>query len=303
MQGFASHNYLEVNNQMNDEKNLPLPQYKGLILTSLTAKRFTAILLISLYCLTGNIQAKELRIGVSFSIPPYVIQATDSGIELELLRSALAIRGHKVNIEYQPLARTFHELKTGKLDAIINTKKNMHEGVFYSDVAIHFQNCAISLKDNNFNIKTISDLQGKSIVAFQHAAKLLGEDFANEIKLNPNYIELANQNQQVKMLMKQRMNVAVMDKNIFIYFLRQSYLSGQLTKTEVQQEVICHKVFPPTAYRFAFLHEDIRDDFNFGLAQIKQDGTWLAIEKKYQRMLSLTLDDDVTIRLAASPTQ
>ncbi|MCL1118541.1 transporter substrate-binding domain-containing protein [Shewanella aestuarii] len=267
------------------------------------AKCLSAISLIVLFCFVNNIQAKELEVGVSFSIAPYVIQETNSGLELELLKSALAVKGHSVNIQHLPLARTFHALKEGKLDGIINTKQNMLEGVFYSDVVISFQNCAISLKDKHFNIETVSDLQDKSIVAFQRASILLGKDFTNMAKNNRQYSEQAKQIIQVKMLMKQRMDVAVMDKNIFIYYLRQSYLTGKLTKEEVEQEVICHKVFPPTAYRFAFLHADIRDDFNFGLAQIKQDGTRLAIENKYQQMLSLTLDDNVTIRLANYPGQ
>jgi polar amino acid transport system substrate-binding protein len=42
----------------------------------------------------------------------------------------------------------------------------MLEGVFYSDIVIRFQNCAISLKDNNFNIEKMEDMQNKSIVAF-----------------------------------------------------------------------------------------------------------------------------------------
>ncbi|WP_404829987.1 substrate-binding periplasmic protein [Shewanella glacialimarina] len=286
---------------MNNESNRLFPQPHMLTLAYIKAKCLSTIGLILLYLFTGSIQAKDLEIGVSFSIPPYVIQETNSGLELELLKSALAVKGHSVNIQYLPLARTFHALKEGKLDGIINTKQNMLEGVFYSDVVIRFQNCAISLKEKHFNLEKVTDLQDKSIVAFQRASMLLGKDFTNMAALNSQYSEQAKQILQVKMLMKQRIDVAVMDKNIFIYYLRQSYLTGKLTKEEVQQEVICHKVFAPTSYRFAFLHADIRDDFNFGLAQIKQDGTRLAIENKFQQMLSLTLDDNVTIRLAASP--
>jgi polar amino acid transport system substrate-binding protein len=249
-----------------------------------------------------NAHADEVKVGVSFSIPPYVIQESDSGLELDILRSALAVKGHSAIIQYRPLARTFHELKEGKLDAIINTKKNMLEGVFYSDIVIRFQNCAISLKGNNFNIEKIEDMQDKSIVAFQRASILLGDRFTNMALHNAQYREQTDQKLQVYMLMKQRTDLVVMDQNIFIYHLRQSYKTGKLTKKEVQQEAICHKVFPPTPYRFAFLNADIRDDFNFGLAHIRQNGTLLAIQDKYQGLLSLTLDEGVAIRLAAFPS-
>jgi polar amino acid transport system substrate-binding protein len=85
---------------------------------------------------------------------------------------------------------------------------------------------------------------------------------------NAQYREQADQTLQVKMLITQRMDVAVKDKNIFIYYLRQPYPTGKLNKEEVQQKLICHKVFRPTAYRFAFLHDDICDDFNFGMVHI-----------------------------------
>ena len=121
------------------------------------------------------------------------ILETNSGIELELLKSALAVKGHSVNIQYLPLARTFHALKEGELDGIINTKQNMLDGVFYSDVVIRFQNCAISLKDKHFNIEIVSDLQDKSIVAFQRASMILGKDFTNMAALNSQYREQAKQ--------------------------------------------------------------------------------------------------------------
>lgn len=68
-------------------------------------------------------QAAEIKIGVSLSIPPYVIQATNSGIELELLNQALAVKGHTASIHYLPLARTFHELRRVNSMASSTSKK------------------------------------------------------------------------------------------------------------------------------------------------------------------------------------
>ena len=68
-----------------------------------------------------------------------------------------------------------------------------------------------------------------------------------------------------------------MDKNIFKYYLKQAYLEGKLTEKDLKQQAICHQIFPPTEYKFAFLSEQIRDDFNAGLKQITQDGSLVAI--------------------------
>lgn len=244
---------------------------------------------------TGN--TAELSIGVSLSIPPYVIQETNSGLELELLYQALAVKGHNAIIHYLPLARTFHELKEGKLDGIINIKEGMLDNVFYSDVVISYQNCAISLESNRFNINSISDLSDKQVVAFQRASSMLGEEFGQMAKTNTGYKEQARQLQQVYMLMKHRANVVVMDKNIFKYYLKQAYLDGRLNSKELQQQAICHKVFPPTEYRFAFLSAQIRDDFNAGLKHITQDGSLQALQEKYRRLMSLEHEAEASTKI------
>ncbi len=242
-------------------------------------------------------QAAEIKIGVSLSIPPYVIQATNSGIELELLNQALAVKGHTASIHYLPLARTFHELREGKLDGIINIKEGMINNVFYSNVAITYQNCAISLESNQFNINNINDLNNKQVVAFQRASSLLWEEFANIVKTNSGYQEQARQVQQVYMLMKRRADVVVMDKNIFKYYLKQAYLEGKLTDKDLKQQAICHQIFPPTEYKFAFLSEQIRDDFNAGLKQITQDGSLVALQEKYRRLMSFDNEAEASTKL------
>ncbi|MCS6159970.1 substrate-binding periplasmic protein [Shewanella baltica] len=242
-------------------------------------------------------QAAEIKIGVSLSIPPYVIQATNSGLELELLNQALAVKGHTASIHYLPLARTFHELREGKLDGIINIKDGMLDNVFYSNVAITYQNCAISLEANHFTINNIDDLNNKQVVSFQRASSLLGEEFAKMAKANSGYQEQARQVQQVYMLMKHRADVVVMDKNIFKYYLKQAYLEGKLTEKDLKQQAICHQIFPPTEYKFAFLSEQIRDDFNAGLKQITQDGSLVALQEKYRRLMSLENEAEASTKL------
>lgn len=242
-------------------------------------------------------QAAEIKIGVSLSIPPYVIQATNSGLELELLNQALAVKGHTASIHYLPLARTFHELREGKLDGIINIKDGMLDNVFYSNVAITYQNCAISLEKNHFTINNIDDLKNKQVVSFQRASSLLGEEFAKMVKANSGYQEQARQVQQVYMLMKHRADVVVMDKNIFKYYLKQAYLEGKLTENDLKQQAICHQIFAPTEYKFAFLSEQIRDDFNAGLKQITQDGSLVALQEKYRRLMSLENEAEASTKL------
>ena len=253
-----------------------------------------ALIASTLSLIASPLHAAELNIGVSFSIPPYVIQENNSGLELEILQQALAVKGHSVSVHYLPLARTFHELKEGKLDGIINAKIGVVENVHYSEKVISFENCAISLEKNHYKIDAVSDLANKQVVAFQRASSLLGDEFKQMSESNNNYSEQARQLLQVYMLMKRRVDVIVMDKNIFKYYLKQAYLEGKLSVTELKQQAICHKIFQPTDYRFAFLNPDIRDDFNLGLIDIQNNGTLSQIHDKYHRLLSLDFEADAS---------
>jgi len=244
-------------------------------------------LALSLGLLFSGAHADVLTIGVSFSIPPYVIQENNTGLELELLNMALAASGHKVKVTYLPLARTFHELREGKLDGIINVHEGMVDKVFYSDVAIVFQNCAISLAKNHLKIDKINDLKGKRIVAFQRASVLLEPEFSEAMASNDEYSEVARQLLQVYMLMKDRVDAVVMDRNIFQYYRKQALLQNALSAAELQQALVFHPVFAPTEYRFAFQSERIRDDFNHGLGLIKADGRWQELQDKYRQEMEL----------------
>ncbi|MBT1443721.1 transporter substrate-binding domain-containing protein [Shewanella sp. JM162201] len=227
--------------------------------------------------------ADTLDIGVSFAIPPYVIQANSSGLELDILTEALARSGHRATIHYQPLARTFRELQDGKLDGIINTQPHILDGVYYSEVVIRFQNCAFSLSGRKLSISSIADLKDKSVVAFQQAGRLLGDEF-KPIAAQESYSEIAAQRNQVHVLFKGRTDVIIMERSIFGYYRKQEINSGFF---DAQAPVDEHCIFPPTDYRFAFRSEKIRDDFNRGLRDISEDGTLDAIRSKYRDMLAL----------------
>ncbi|QYK04544.1 substrate-binding periplasmic protein [Shewanella zhangzhouensis] len=233
---------------------------------------------------TTQVSAETVNVGVSFAIPPYVIQQENGGLELDILRQALARRGHYAVIHYMPLSRTFRELKDGKLDGIINTKEHMLDGVFYSDEVIRFHNCVISLESRNLEINSINDLKDLSVVAFQQAARILGTEFGLTVAKSPSYSEIAAQRHQIHLLFKGRTDVIVMEKNIFAYYRKKELEAGFL---EARLDVREACIFEPTGYRFAFRSARIRDDFNEGLSSMREDGTLAAILQKYSALMTM----------------
>ncbi len=234
----------------------------------------------------GTVDA--LTIGVSFAIPPYVIKEIDQGIELEILREAFYVTDHSVNIKYLPLARTFTQLKSGKVDGVINIKKGMLENVYYSDEVITFQNCAISLAKKGYpDFKELSFLKGKHIIAFQRATAILGEKLANIAFGNEKYEEVAEQDRQViRLFLDRSADFIIMEKQIFNYY-RKKVLLDKIIGHKSKLPVKFHFLFPPTHYRFAFKNKKVRDAFNHGLRTIRSNQKYSQIIKKYEKLMSV----------------
>ncbi len=213
---------------------------------------------------------------VGLALPPYFTQKNDSGMELEIIRAALKIKGHTVNTVFLPFARVSYSMNSKKVDCASPMNESSGVNAFYSNSHIAYQNFAISLKSNNLKITSIGDLKDKSVLAFQNASKYLGKDFAAMSKSNPKYKEKANQITQNKLLFANRTQTIVGDINIFKFFNKKLPDSFNTS-----QKLVFHPLFPKTHYKVAFVEESVRDDFNEGLKKIKTSGLYDRIIAKY----------------------
>ncbi|MDY0041288.1 MAG: transporter substrate-binding domain-containing protein, partial [Desulforhabdus sp.] len=156
--------------------------------------------------------AEQLKMAASLTLPPFIFAESDSGIDLEIVKEALALKGYTFKPVYVVFGRTAVDLTSGKVDgALTVTKERGLDNVFLSDQYICYQNVVVSLKGRGFQIESVRDLTGKRIVAFQDAAKILGQDFAAAAAASPSYYEIPDQENQVALLFKNRTDVAVMD--------------------------------------------------------------------------------------------
>lgn len=251
--------------------------------SKISASTFSVGILCAVLLVAASLRqatADTIRIGASFSIPPYVIRETGQGIELDVLRESFKRRGHKVHMEYLPLARTFRHLKNGRLDGAINVTQGLLDDVFYSDVVISFQNCAISLAKRNFPPPdSVAFLADKHVIAFQRASTILGPAFGEMAENNAHYEETAVQKTQLfRLFLERDADFIVMEQRIFAYYWKE--VRSKIGPA-ADQPVRLDCIFPPTAYRFAFRSEKIRDDFNAGLSAIRTDGVYDRIMERY----------------------
>lgn len=213
-------------------------------------------------------------------IAPYCFPETNSGIELEVIGEALAVRGHVLQPVYVPLARVPFEFKYRKVDAAMTDlgEDMKPHGGYYGSPAVVYDNVLITLKHRNLHISRPEDLHGLTVLSFQGASKRYPQ-WLGPVERKGQYFEQANQELQVTTLDRQRYDVVLSDRYIYRYHANQVERETGKPLQPVTEHVFT-KVNPDD-YRPVFHDRQIRDDFNHGLAQIKKNGRFKAIYDKY----------------------
>lgn len=221
--------------------------------------------------------AEQLSISVGWNKPPYVIEETNSGFELDMVSAIFNNMGHSVSYVYVPFGRSNTFIKDNKVDAALTINEHMDTtNLVLSEPYISYQNAAISLKGRSLEINSVSDLKPYSIVAFQNASVLLGDEYQKVSKASPLYLELPNQQNQVEMLLKGKVDIVVMDINIF------NYLSTELIGSSYISNVVIHRLFPKTNYHIAFTDKKLLQAFNKAMKAYKRSDDYTKLIAKYQ---------------------
>ncbi len=237
-------------------------------------------LLIFILAAIGGVQLslggdRELTLAVGLSLPPYNIQETDAGLELDIVRESLSMKGYTVKTKFVPFARVKRELVGEKVDGALTITPASGIVAFYSDEHIVCENVAVSLESSDFDIQNIDDLSGKRVVAFQDATRYLGDTFKQMAEANPAYREIADQMLQINLLYSGRTDAIILDKNIFNYHRKHN------DRVDTTQPVNIWHIFEPSPFRVAFIDKEVRNDFNEGLRKLRESGRYQKIMEKY----------------------
>lgn len=230
-------------------------------------------LLISSAFLPFIIAAKTLNIVVGLERPPYILQASNSGYELELVSQVVELMGHDVKYIYVPYGRTQKLLHEPDIDAITTmTADTAPKLEHLTDTYVTYHNSVVSLSETRLKVSQISDLKHVGVISFHNAKILLGEEYYNAVVNNSDYIEIAEQLTQVKLFLKDRVHCIVIDKNIFNYLMKQ---------LAINKPVDFHNVFPPTDYQMLFKDPKLVLAFNKQLAAFKLSENYQRLQQKY----------------------
>ena len=222
-------------------------------------------------------QAESIDLIVGLSKPPYIIEELQSGFEIELITHVLTQMNIRPSFLYVPLGRSVDLLDKDVGQALLTVNKNIVSNDEHrTEPYVVYQNVAISLKDSKIKISDISELTEYRVAAFQMANRYLGKKYGRTVKRSKHYLEVPNQFRQVKLFLEKRVEVVVMDINIFNYYLEK--VEGPNAKTEVD----IHYIFPRNPYSLAFKDTKYVKPFNYHLAIFKESPEYQALLQQYK---------------------
>jgi polar amino acid transport system substrate-binding protein len=233
------------------------------------------------FVILGNVQAKEITMAFSKDIPPYIFETKNKGIEIDIISTALAYKGHTLKPAYFPLGRVPFAFISNFVDAAMGDigKDLLPHGGHYAKPAVIYHNIFITRADSHITITKPQDLIGLNISSFQ-GAQLRYPQWLNETVASGHFHANSNQLSQIKKLLNHKVDVVLSDRYIFKYFAKQLRLEQPFKPTSfVEHEFV--KVNPKD-YRAVFRSEKIRDDFNEGLQHMYENGQ---VQKIYDNYL------------------
>lgn len=256
-----------------------------LIVRSLRLKTLLILTLVTLIPL--NINAKALIMYTS-DAPPHMIAATNSGIDIDIVRSVLNSLGHQVDVKFSPLKRAMEQVKMHKADVFLPTfYQQDSDNIYISNPYMQYRPMIFTLKESAIKIESYADLHDVSVVSFQGASGYFGEALSTVIE-QQTYTELHDMSTLPTLLLMKRFDVVILDYYIFYYFLKM-YQENYSPEANLDYALIDdyaslvqrHDIIAPANVHVGFNNADLRDKFNQQLKLAVKDELHNQIIEKY----------------------
>ena len=241
------------------------------------------IFLITAYIafITSTASAQELKVAFGMSKPPFVIDETQTGIEVSLAEEALKRAGFGVKKVFVVNKRLVAELRDNSVDVSVSVQKDQPD-FFYSGAFTTFENYAVTKTKKHLKVDSFADLKGKSIISWQGApADLNNATFTAMLKAGELSLrEQGKQNLQVRAFLADNFDVILIDKTILRYLSKGLKKEMNLKDDETQFDY--HKLFSGlTSFYVGFRDKGLMEKFDQALTEMKNDGTYNKIIESY----------------------
>lgn len=221
-------------------------------------------------------RADTINVAAGWARPPYINPVDHTGFELDIIRQVLAKMGHETKVVYVPHRNTIQMLKAGQVHMALT----LNEGAgiassLLSETYIDYQNVVLSLNRRHLTITSLQDLSTLRVIGFQSAEDVLGDEYAQAIKENNLYFEMADQEKQVELFLQGNVDAIVVDLNVF------DYLSKKLTGKSQSEQVQVHPFFAINSYRVGFIDTFMKNEFNVRLKKYLTSPEYKKLRAQY----------------------
>lgn len=190
----------------------------GTSIVALTGAFYASVLLWC--CPLAACDWPELSFLVGVDKPPYIDVSNQSGFELELLQQVSLRIERCASFIHTPNGRLLELYQQGVAD-LVTLQQAKPEGLYASAPYISYENIVITRADLRPPVRSLEDLHGHRVMAFQNAKLVLGERYRQLTPGFASYLEVVEQQVMPTLLQKNRVDALVMDINIFNYYQRQ----------------------------------------------------------------------------------
>lgn len=244
------------------------------------------LITLTLFLFSSHLWAESLVLGCGNSQPPYVIPQNDRGIALELMKRIMSAQGYQLSTQYDSTSILVKRFNNREIDILCVANPTVTPNAYFSTSPLMvFHNEAISLSKNNIELSSISQLSQYRVGAFNFARRLAPEPFADSVSKSPEYREYPLQEQQVADLYSGKVDVIIIDRMIFRYFLSKLRRANPGDQT-LKAAFTSHPLFHPTRHYAAFHSEGIRDAFDMGMKDMHKSGEYDRVINSYEKLLS-----------------
>jgi polar amino acid transport system substrate-binding protein len=249
-------------------------------------KRLAALCMAATLSLAANARPDQLLAVYQGNRPPFSFrdaQGHVAGIEADVVTEALRRAGHRVAFLETPNVRLLPFRDGDGVDLAVSVRGSDGRGAYFSDEFVTFENIAISRRDRHIVLKSIADLDRYTFAIWQNGWRDLGPAFearyrpSADGRFPPNYFQPTNQQAQNKMFWYGRVDVIVVDKQVFEWYRKQFS-----TEFDTAVELDRHAIFDPvTGFKVAFRDRGLRDAFNRALRAMRKDHSYERILERY----------------------
>ncbi len=198
------------------------------------------------------------------NIPPHFDDHGNGRIG-DVIKATLKKCGHKVSFTMVPFGRHWKDYEDDEgFDGLATAEADQTFSGFTTEPFMHLQDGATVIAGGGLDtIQSVAELDGKRIVAFPNADKILGiESFVAKFK---SFKQRADRFDQIRPLFSGRADAILADGLItahFIQRLRTNAKAGNEPDVDVARQVVFRRIFAMGPQRLYFRDESVTREFD-----------------------------------------